>query len=304
MKPVLGVNIGGIKMKNPVLTASGTFGYGLEYADFVDIDKLGGITVKGTTLKPRLGNPTPRIAETPAGMLNSVGLQNPGVDWLISDALPKLKKCNTAVIVNIAGGTLEEYGALAEKLNDAEGIDGLEVNISCPNVKKGGVLFGSDPKMAAAVIKEVKANTSLPIIAKLTPNVTRISEIAFACGEAGADGLSLINTLTGMAIDVNNRKPILANVIGGLSGPAIRPVAVRAVWEVYKEVELPIIGMGGIANAGDALEFILAGATGVAVGTASFVNPGTATEVAEGIEEYMLANGIKTIGDLVGVAHG
>ncbi len=303
MKPDLGVNIGGIKMKNPVLTASGTFGFGLEYAGFVDLDSLGGITVKGTTLKPRLGNPTPRIAETPAGMLNSIGLQNPGVDRLISDTLPKLKGYDTAIVVNIAGETLEEYGALAERLSEAEGVAGLEVNISCPNVRKGGVLFGSDPKMAAAVIKEVKANSSLPVIAKLTPNVTKISEIAFACGEAGADGLSLINTLTGMAIDIHKRKPLLANIIGGLSGPAIRPVAVRAVWEVYKEVGLPIIGMGGIATTGDALEFILAGATGIAVGTANFVNPGTAMEIVAGINEYLSVNGIKTISDLVGVAH-
>jgi len=304
VKPLLKVNIGGIKMKNPVMTASGTFGYGVEYEPFVDLEQLGAIVVKGTTLKARKGNSTPRIVETPAGMLNAVGLQNPGVDWLVAEALPRLRKYNLAVIVNIAGDTVEDYAVLAERLDPVAGVNGLEVNISCPNVKRGGLQFGSDPKTAAQVIRAVRRKTSLPVVAKLTPNVTSIAEVAKSVEDAGADALSLINTVAGMVIDVHKRRPVLANVVGGLSGPAIRPVAVRAVWEVYKSVNLPVIGMGGIVNAEDALQFIFAGASAVAIGTANFINPRTPVKVVEGIEKYMVENGVQNIKELVGAAHG
>lgn len=290
-------------MKNPVMTASGTFGYGVEYEPYIKLERLGAVVVKGTTLKARKGNLTPRIAETPAGMLNAVGLQNPGVDWLIAEALPRLSKYNLAVIVNIAGDAVEDYAALAQRLDLVKGVAGLEVNISCPNVKRGGLQFGSDPKAAAEVIRAVRENTRLPIVAKLTPNVTSITDVAVSVAEAGADALSLINTLTGMVIDVHKRRPVLANIIGGLSGPAIRPVAVRMVWEVYKAVKLPIIGMGGIVNAEDALQFIFAGASAVAVGTAHFVNPLASIEVVEGIEEYMKKSGVQSIKELIGAAH-
>ncbi|NPV27701.1 MAG: dihydroorotate dehydrogenase [Firmicutes bacterium] len=298
----LAVNIGGIKMANPVTTASGTFGFGPEYAPFIDLRRLGAIVVKGTTLEPRLGNPPPRIVETPAGILNSVGLQNPGVDAFIAQSLPYLRGIGVPVIVNIAGNTVEDYVEVARRLDRAEGVAGLEVNISCPNVKMGGLAFGTDPKMAAEVIGGVRAATRLPIIAKLSPNVTDIVKIARAVADAGADALSLINTLLGMAIDIRRRKPILANVMGGLSGPAIRPVAVRMVWQVAQAVPLPIIGMGGIMNAADALEFILAGASAVAVGTGNFVNPRATMDVIAGIEAYCQEFGVEDINDLVGAA--
>ncbi|MEW6696025.1 MAG: dihydroorotate dehydrogenase [Bacillota bacterium] len=299
----LAVAIGGITMKNPVATASGTFGFGPEYEPYMDINRLGAIVVKGTTLKPREGNATPRLAETPAGILNSIGLQNPGADYLLEHYAPYFATLQTNVIVNISGNTVEEYAQLAAKLDGVPGIAGLEVNISCPNVKKGGMAFGGDPATAAEVTKAVKQATTLTVIVKLSPNVTDIAEIARAAEAAGADGLSVINTLLGMAIDVRKRKPVLGNIMGGMSGPAIKPVAVRAVWQVYQAVQIPIIGMGGITTAEDALEFILAGATAVAVGTANFINPRATLDVLEGIEAYLKENGVTDIKELVGAAH-
>jgi dihydroorotate dehydrogenase (NAD+) catalytic subunit len=302
-KPDLSVNIGKLRMKNPVTTASGTFGFGPEYAPYLDLNRLGAIVVKGTTLQPRPGNPTPRLVETPAGILNSIGLQNPGVDCLIGEYLPYLAQYDLPVIVNISGDTVEDYAELAGKLERAAGVAALEVNISCPNVKKGGMQFGSDPYMAAEVTRAVRGNTDKPVIVKLSPNVTSIVGVAVEVAAAGADALSMINTLLGMAIDIRRRRPLLGNIMGGLSGPAVRPVAVRAVWQVYREVDLPIIGMGGIVTAEDALEFILAGATAVAVGTANFINPRAALEVLEGIEQYLTEHQIGEIGELVGAAH-
>ncbi len=296
------VNIGGIRMKNPVTTASGTFGWGPEYAPFIDLNRLGAIVVKGITLKPRQGNPTPRLVETPAGILNSIGLQNPGVEKLIEESLPYLSGFDLPVIVNIAGDTVEDYARLAAVLDRVPEVAGLEVNISCPNVKKGGMQFGSDTAMAAGVTRAVKASTDKTVIVKLSPNVTSIVAVAEKVAAAGADALSMINTLLGMAIDVKTRRPILGNVMGGLSGPAVRPVAVRSVWQVYREVKLPIIGMGGIMTPEDALEFILAGAAAVAVGTANFVNPRATMDIIDGIENYMAANGVQNIQDLVGAA--
>lgn len=302
-RPNLTVEIAGLKLKNPVLTASGTFGFGTEYTPFVDLNRLGAIVIKSLTLKPREGNPTPRIVETPAGILNSIGLQNPGVDCFLAEHLPYLRQFPTPVIASIAGNTVEEYVAVAERLTGAVGISALEVNISCPNVKQGGLQFGVDPSGAAQVTRAVKAVTNLPVIVKLTPNVTSIAEMAVAVAEAGADALSLINTLSGMAIDIHRHRPVLGNITGGLSGPAIRPVAVRAIWEVYQVVKIPLIGMGGIVCAADALEFILAGARAVAVGTANFLNPCATTEILEGIEHYLEEKGIADINELVGAAH-
>ncbi|MCL0052544.1 dihydroorotate dehydrogenase [Peptococcaceae bacterium] len=303
LKPCLKVNIGGIGMNNPVMTASGTFGFGIEYSQFIDINQLGAIVVKGVTLKPKEGNPTPRIVETPAGMLNSIGLQNPGVDYVINNYVPYFKKLKTKVIVNISGDSTLDYALVAKKLTDAGGISGIEVNISCPNVKRGEMAFGASAKSAFEVTEAVKDATDLPVIVKLSPNVTDIAEIAKAVEAAGADAVSLINTLTGMAIDINAKKPVLGNVVGGLSGPTVKPVAVYAVWRVYKAVDIPIIGMGGISSAEDALEFILAGARAVAIGTANFVNPKTAIEVIEGIERYLKSHEISDINELVGKAH-
>lgn len=302
-KPNLAVNLGGVQMKNPVTTASGTFGFGQEYSPFIDINQLGAVVVKGTTLLPKDGNPTPRIVETPAGILNSIGLQNPGVDYVVSHYVPYFKTLEVPIIVNISGSTVEEYALVAEKLDQAGGVAGLEVNISCPNVKQGGMAFGSDPAMAAEVTAAVRDATKLPVIVKLSPNVTDIVKVAEAVAKVGADGLSLINTLLGMAIDINSKRPILGNIMGGLSGPAVKPVAVRAVWQVYQAVSLPIIGMGGISTAEDALEFILAGASAVAVGTANFVNPKATVEIVAGIEKYLEQNNIDDIKSLVGAAH-
>jgi dihydroorotate dehydrogenase (NAD+) catalytic subunit len=300
IKPDLSIDFAGIKLKNPVLTASGTFGYGEEYADFVDLNKLGGVIVKGISLRPITGNPPPRIWETPSGMLNAIGLENPGVDVFLTEKLPYLRKFDTAVIVNIFGYSFEDYVAVAERLDGIPGVSGLEVNISCPNVKAGGIVFGTDLKAAFGLLSAVRKATKLPVIAKLSPNVTDITEFARAARDAGCDGLSLINTLLGMSIDVRCRKPRLANWTGGLSGPAIRPVAVRMVWQSAKAVPLPIIGMGGIVTAEDALEFILAGASAVAVGTANFINPRAAVDVIGGIEAFMAEQGVNAIGDLVG----
>ena len=299
-KPDLSIDFAGITLKNPVLAASGTFGYGEELADFVDLYKLGGVIVKGVSLKPIKGNPPPRIWETPSGMLNSIGLENPGVEEFISRKLPFLRKIDTAVIVNIFGYSLEEYVDVASRLDGEEGVAGLEVNISCPNVKAGGILFGTNARSAFELLSAIRKSVKLPLIAKLSPNVTDITEFARAARDAGCDGLSLINTLVGMAIDVRSRKPRLANCTGGLSGPAIRPVAVRMVWQTAQAVPLPIMGMGGITTGEDALEFILAGASAVAVGTANFINPRATLDVIEGIEKLLRGQGVDDIKSLVG----
>lgn len=302
-KPELAVTVAGIRLKNPVLTASGTFGYGEEYKDLVDLNRLGGVIVKGVSLDPIKGNPPPRIWETPSGMLNAIGLENPGVDAFIREKLPFLRKFDTAVIVNIFGYSLDDYVSVAEKLDGAPGIAGLEVNISCPNVKAGGMVFGTNVRAASELLSAVRRATKLPLIAKLSPNVTDITEFARAAQDAGCDGLSLINTLLGMAIDVRCRKPRLANWTGGLSGPAIRPVAVRMVWQTARAVSLPIIGMGGIMTAEDALEFMLAGATAVAVGTANFINPEATIDVIRGMERFLVEQGIGDVRDLIGKVH-
>jgi len=298
--PNMAVKLGRLKLKNPVMTASGTFGYGEEYSGYIDLNKLGAIVVKGLSLKPRLGNPPPRIMETTGGMLNAVGLQNIGVDAFIEEKLPFLRKYDVSVIANIYGETFDEFKGVAKKLNLAKGVHALEVNISCPNVKKGGVSFGTDPKIAARVTRVVKDETSLPVIVKLTPNVTDIAAIAEAVEKAGADAVSLINTLTGMSVDLKTRKPHLKNITGGLSGPAIKPVALRMVWQVVRRVSVPVIGIGGIMTAEDALEFLIVGAKAVQIGTANFINPLITMEVIEGIENYLSANKIKDINEVIG----
>lgn len=295
----LAIDVAGIRLKNPVMTASGTFGYGSEFIPYTSLEKLGGIVVKGLSLKPRQGNPSPRIVETPCGMLNAIGLQNVGVEAFIAEKLPKLKGVDTAVVANIFGETIEEYTEVAKRLDDAEGVSGVEINISCPNVKKGGIVFGTDPSEAAKVVSAVRKATRLPVITKLSPNVTDIKLMAKAVEDAGTDAVSLINTLTGMVIDTEKRRPVLATTTGGLSGPAIRPIAVRMVWQVSQAVRVPIIGMGGIMSAKDALEFIIAGASAVQVGTANFVDPDSAAKVAEGIAEYVARHGT-TVKALVG----
>lgn len=295
----LSVTIAGIKMKTPVMTASGTFGFGLEYKDFVDLNKIGAVVVKGTTLAPRAGNRGRRIAETPAGMLNSIGLENPGVDEFLHTILPRLEEYEVPVIVNISGNTVEEYGELAARLT-ASSIAGVELNISCPNVKEGGIAFGTNCDSASAVVREVKRYTDLPVIVKLSPNVTDIVAMAQAVEEAGADAISLINTLLGMSIDIQKWRPVLGNIVGGLSGPAVKPIAVRMVWQVAQAVRVPVIGMGGIVTAEDAIEFMLAGASAVAVGTANFVNPCAAQSVADGIREYIKERGLSHVNQLVG----
>jgi dihydroorotate dehydrogenase (NAD+) catalytic subunit len=299
-KPDMSVEVAGIKMRNPVMTASGTFGYGAEFADYLDLESIGAMITKGLSLRPKAGNPTPRIVETPGGMLNAIGLQNVGVDAFIEQKLPYLSKVATPVIVNLYGNTLEEYGEVAARLDGLTGVAGIEVNISCPNVKQGGIVFGTDPLAAQEVVRLVKRNTSKPVIVKLSPNVTDVVLMARACADAGADALSLINTLTGMAIDLDRRRPILANVTGGLSGPAIKPVALRMVWQVAKCVTVPIIGIGGIMNARDALEFILAGATAVQVGTASFLDPSAAQTIAREMEQYLSEKGISSLSSMIG----
>ncbi len=299
----LATNFAGIQMATPVMGASGTFGFGLEYKDFLDLNQVGAIISKGLTPLPRAGNEGVRIAETPAGMLNCIGLENPGIDVFLRDILPKVRKeaPNTAFIANFSGSSVEDYGIMAEKL-DVEGVDGIEVNISCPNVKEGGIVFGTDPKAAAAVTKEVKSHTSKTVIVKLSPNVTDITLMAKAVEEAGADALALINTLTGMVIDINTWKPLLGNVTGGLSGPAVKPIAVRMVYQVAKAVKIPILGLGGIATAEDAIEFLLAGASAVAVGAENFVHPDAVVRVAEGIDAYLEKRGIGHVSELVGKA--
>lgn len=298
----LEIELAGMRLQNPVMVASGTFGYGREYADLVDIDALGAVVVKGVSLIPWVGNPPPRIVETPAGMLNAIGLQNPGVDHFISTDLPWLAAHRPAVIVNIVGKTVSEYAQVAARLDRASGVAGLEVNISCPNVQEGGIAFGTDAAAAAEVVAAVVKSTGLPVIAKLSPNVTDIVAIARAVVDAGAHAISLVNTFLGMAIDVERRCPLLGNVMGGLSGPAIRPLAVRMVWQVYEAVTVPIIGMGGIVTAHDALEFILAGARAVAVGTATFRQPAAAVEIARDLACFCSREGV-SIRELVGAAH-
>ena len=296
----LSVNIAGVELKNPVMPASGTFGSGLEYSDFVHLGELGAVVTKGVSNVPWIGNDTPRIAETKSGMLNAVGLQNPGVDLFLERDIPYLKKYDTKIVVNVCGKTTEEYCEVVERLSDAP-VDLLEINISCPNVKAGGIAFGQDPECAMAITQEVKKYAKQPIIIKLSPNVTDITEMAKAVEAGGADAVSLINTLTGMKIDVHRQKFVLANRTGGLSGPAIKPVAVRMVYQVFQAVDVPIIGMGGIASAEDALEFILAGATAVAVGTANFHNPAVMPEIIQGLVNYMKKYNISDIQDLIGV---
>jgi len=298
--PDLTVEIAGIRLKNPVLTASGTFGYGEEFKDIFDLSRLGGIMVKGVSFRPIRGNPPPRIWETPSGMLNAIGLENPGVEVFLEKKLPYLRRFDTAVIVNVFGYSMEEYVAVVERLDGVKGIAGIEVNISCPNVKAGGIVFGTNAKASFELLAALRKATKLPLIAKLSPNVADITEFARAAEDAGCDALSLINTLVGMAIDVRSRRPRLANVTGGLSGPAIRPVAVRMVWQAARAVRLPIIGMGGVGTADDALELILAGASAVAVGTMNFVRPTAAIEIIDGIREYLVDEGIGSVRDLVG----
>ncbi len=296
----LTVNIGRLKLKNPVMTASGTFGYGEEYSEFVDLNKLGAIVVKGLSITPREGNPAPRIIETPAGMLNAIGLQNIGVKTFIKEKLPFLKKFKIPVIVNFFGDSIEEYVKAAEGLSKADGVDALEMNISCPNKQAGWIVFGTDPKVAFEVVNAVRKATDLTLIVKLSPNVTDIALMAKVAEDAGADAVSLINTITGMAIDIRTRRPKLANITGGLSGPAIKPIAVRMVYEAYRAVNIPIIGMGGIMNSEDAIEFMIAGATAVAVGTANFVNPSVTLDIIKGIESFMGKGGIMDVKNLVG----
>ena len=294
------VNLAGVELKNPVMVASGTFGSGMEYSEFVDLNKLGAVVTKGVANIPWLGNPTPRVAETASGMLNAIGLQNPGIDVFVKRDIPFLKNYDTKIIVNVCGKSTEDYIEVVERLAD-EDVDMLEINISCPNVKEGGIAFGQDPKAVEAITREVKKHAKQPVIMKLSPNVTDITVMAKAAEAGGADVLSLINTLTGMKIDINRQTFALANKTGGMSGPAVKPVAVRMVYQVANAVSLPIIGMGGIATAEDALEFILAGATAVSVGTANFFNPYATMEVVKGIEEYMIKKNVEDINDLIGI---
>lgn len=291
---------GGLVLKNPVMTASGTFGYGREFADFVNLQHLGAVVVKGISLLPRSGNPPPRIVETTGGMLNAIGLENVGVEAFLRDKLPYLREIGTPVVVNILGDSLDDYASLAEILNDIDGISAIEVNISCPNVKQGGVAFGTDPEMVRAVTRAVKAKTTRPVIIKLSPNVTDITVTARAAEEGGADAVSLINTLIGMSIDHRTRTPRLANVVGGLSGPAIKPVALRMVWQTARAVKIPVIGIGGIMNAEDALEFLVAGAAAVQIGTANFVNPDTTERVVDGITSYLRESGCQSLQEIIG----
>lgn len=296
----LRVQLNKLQLKNPVMTASGTFGYGTEYSDFMDLSRIGGISVKGTTLRDRQGNPYPRMAETPSGMLNAVGLQNKGVDYFIENIYPVIKEYDTAIFVNVSGSTVEDYVETAEKLADLDGIPGIELNISCPNVKEGGMAFGTSCPSAAQVVRYVRRAYSKELMVKLSPNVTNISDIALAVESEGADSVSLINTLLGMAVDAERRKPILSTVTGGLSGPAVKPVALRMVWQVAQAVKIPVIGMGGIMNAADAIEFMLAGASAVQIGTANFIDPAVSVKVVEGIEDYLIRHNMKSVYDIIG----
>jgi dihydroorotate dehydrogenase (NAD+) catalytic subunit len=299
-RPDMSVDLAGIRLRNPVMPASGTFGYGEEYAPFLDLEKIGAIVTKGLSLNPKAGNPTPRIAETTSGMLNAIGLQNVGIEAFAEHKAAFLRQVTTPVIANFFGNTLEEYGEVARQLNDIPEVTAAELNISCPNVKQGGIVFGTDPQAAAEVVELVRKAFQRPLIVKLTPNVTDITVIARAVEEAGADALCCINTLTGMSIDIRSRKPRIANRTGGLSGPAIRPVAVRMVHQVVQATELPVIGVGGIMEAADALEFLIAGATAVQVGTANFIDPACMVDIVDGIEQFCIEEGVSGINDLIG----
>jgi len=300
-KPInLAVDLGPLHLNNPVMVASGTFGYGREYAAIVPPERLGGVVVKGISLEPRSGNPPPRIWETCAGMLNSIGLQNVGLAVFLAEKLPWLRSLNVPIVVNLFGNTVDEYAKLAAALDGQEGVDAVEINISCPNVKAGGMVFGTDPRMVFQVVTAVRSHTRLPVITKLTPNVTDITVTARAAEDAGTDMLSLINTIAGMAVDVHTQRPRLANVIGGLSGPAIKPVALRHVWQVVRVVHVPVIGIGGISSAEDALEFLIVGAKAVQVGTANFVNPLAALEIISGLENYLFEKGMSDVAEVIG----
>lgn len=296
----LNTKIGSLELKNPVMTASGTFGYGTEYADFMDISRLGAIIVKGTTLNPRQGNPYPRMAETPSGMLNAVGLQNKGVDYFVDHIYPEVRKIQTNIIVNVSGSCIDDYVQTAGIINTLDDIPAIELNISCPNVKQGGMAFGVNPESAAQVVAAVRKAYDKTLIVKLSPNVTDITEIARAVEGAGADSVSLINTMLGMAIDAEKRKPILSTVTGGMSGPAVKPVALRMVWQTAKAVKIPVIGLGGICSATDAVEFLLAGASAIQIGTANFIDPSISEKVIDGIEEYLNRHGFTSVQDIIG----
>ncbi|MDR0606067.1 MAG: dihydroorotate dehydrogenase [Bacteroidales bacterium] len=296
----ISVNIGKLSLRNPVLTASGTFGYGEEFSDFIDLNLLGGIIVKGTTLLPKEGNPYPRMAETPSGMLNAVGLQNKGVDYFINHIYPRIKDLQTHIIVNVSGATVEDYVRTAEKLNDLDAIPAIELNISCPNVKEGGMAFGTSCKSAQTVVTAVREVYKKTLIVKLSPNVTSITDIAQSVEDVGADAVSLINTLLGMAIDAEKQQPLLSTITGGLSGPCVKPIALRMVWQVAKVVKIPVIGIGGIMDATDAIEFILAGASAVQIGTANFIDPQVSVKIINGIEDYLNRKNIRHITDITG----
>jgi len=296
----LKVKLGRMELKNPVMTASGTFGYGTEYQDFIDLSRIGGIVVKGTTLRDRQGNAYPRMAETPSGMLNAVGLQNKGVEYFIKNIYPEIKDFQTEIFVNVSGSTIEDYITTSEMLNDLDKIPGIELNISCPNVKEGGMAFGTSCLSATQVVKAVRKVYKKELMVKLSPNVTDIAEIAMAVEAEGADSISLINTLLGMAINAEKRIPILSTVTGGLSGPAVKPVALRMVWQVAKAVKVPVVGMGGIMNATDAIEFLLAGATAIQIGTANFIDPTVSIKVLEGIEDYLVRHKLNSVNDIIG----
>ena len=297
----LNIDINGLSLKNPVLTASGTFGYGTEFQDFIDLERLGGFIVKGTTLKHREGNPYPRMAETPSGMLNAVGLQNKGVDYFIEHIYPTIKDVNTNILVNVSGSTIADYVATAEKINALDRIPAIELNISCPNVKEGGMAFGTSCVSASEVVKEVRKVYKKHLMVKLSPNVTSIQEIALAVEGAGADSVSLINTLMGMAVNVKTRKPVLSTITGGLSGPCVKPVALRMVWQVAKVVKIPVVGLGGISCANDAIEFLLAGASAIQIGTANFIDPTITIKVIDGINDYLDENGFKSVKEIIGL---
>ena len=296
----LRVQIGKLELKNPVLTASGTFGYGLEYADFMDLSRIGGIFVKGITLHPREGNDYPRMVETPSGMLNAVGLQNRGIDYFISNIYPEIKKIDTHIMVNVNGSTVEEYAVCAEKINALDNIPAIELNISCPNVKQGGMAFGTHSTVAAEVVRAVRKVYHKTLIVKLSPNVTNIAEIAKAAETEGADAVSLINTLLGMAIDAERRKPVLSTITGGLSGPCVKPIALRMVYQTYKAVKIPIIGIGGISGWKDAIEFILAGATAIQTGTYNFIDPTISIKIIEGMNDYLERHGFRSVCEIIG----
>ncbi len=299
IKPNMRVNIGGIEIKNPVMTASGTFGYASEFDDLMDLNRLGAIVVKGLSLEPSKGNPPPRIVETPCGMLNAIGLENVGLAAFVKKKLPFLRRLDTPIFVNVYGKSTEEYAELAARLEDIDGVSGVEVNISCPNVKSGGMAFGAYPESAAQVIRAIRKQIAKPLMVKLSPNVTDITEIAKSVEGEGADSISLINTITGMAIDIETRRPKIGNITGGLSGPAIKPVALRMVWQVAQTVKVPVIGIGGIMTATDALEFLIAGAVAVQIGTANFINPHATTDIIDGIETFLMERNISDISDII-----